>query len=235
MLAKQKWPSLAGTCLLACLTLSPSIGGQSNIPAPSKPPAVLAPVAVGDKTVFSVEGVLSFPAEARAAAISRRIEALSKDLSFNPAALAVADSESAADIMAGDLVVMSVTDKDATDAGKTRQELAKDYAEKISATVVSLRKEYSVKSIVVGVLLSVLSTAVLLLLLRVLSIVFPRIYRKINLWRGTRIPSLRIQKFELLPADRIADIAIGLGKILRLAIVVVVVYFYLSLVLGFFP
>jgi hypothetical protein len=52
---------------------------------------------------------------------------------------------------------------------------------------------------------------------------------------GTLIPSLRIQKFELLPADRIADFAIGVAKLLRFVLVLIALYFYASLVLGFFP
>jgi small-conductance mechanosensitive channel len=38
-----------------------------------------------------------------------------------------------------------------------------------------------------------------------------------------------------MPADRIADLAIGVAKLLRLAVVLFSLYFYLSLVLGFFP
>ena len=154
---------------------------------------------------------------------------------FKPESLSIADAEGTTDIMAGDLVVMSVTDQDAAVAGKSRQELANDYAQRIRAALTALRHAHSLKSLILGGVYAVISTAVLILLLRLLGFLFRKLYRKLDSWRGTLIPSLRIQKFELLPADRIADFAIGVAKLLRFGLVLVVLYFYASLVLGFFP
>jgi small-conductance mechanosensitive channel len=222
--------------LLICfLTICPQLTSQA-VARPEQPkPIVQAPVTVNGKTLFLVQGVLSFPAEARAAAISRRIHDLSKDVMFKPESLSVADAEGTADIMAGDLVVMSVTDQDAKVAGQPRQELAKDYAQRISAALTALRSEYSLESLILGGVYAVISTGVLILIFRLLGFLFSTLYRKLDAWRGTLIPSLRIQKFELLPADRIADFAIGVAKLLRFALVLVALYFYASLVLGFFP
>ena len=130
---------------------------------------------------------------------------------------------------------MSVTDQDAAAAGKTRQALAREDAQRIATELSALRKEYSAKSLIFGGVYAVLTSAALLLIFRLLGMLFPKLYRRLDSWRGTRIPSLRIQQFELLPADRLADLAIGLGKVLRLAIVLVALYFYVSLILGFFP
>jgi small-conductance mechanosensitive channel len=218
---------------LALLILSIALNGQ---PTPQGTPAVpQAPVEVDHKTLFAVRGVLSFPAQARAAAISRRIQELSKDITFAPGSLTTADTETATDILANDLVVMSVTDQDAKAAGQSRQALAKDYAVRISAALIALRKEYSLKSLLLGGLYAVIATCILFLVLRTLSALFPRFYRTLESWRGTRIRSLKIQKFELLPAYRITEFAVGIARLLRLAILVVALYFYASLVLSFFP
>ena len=48
---------------------------------------------------------------------------------------------------------------------------------------------------------SCLSTAILIAILRLFGFIFPKLYRKVDSWRGTLIPSLRIQRFELLPAE----------------------------------
>jgi small-conductance mechanosensitive channel len=72
-------------------------------------------------------------------------------------------------------------------------------------------------------------------ILWLMKLLFPQLYGKLNSWRGTVIPSLRIQRFELLPADRIADFAIAIARLVRFAAVLVLLYFYASLVLGFFP
>ena len=87
----------------------------------------------------------------------------------------------------------------------------------------------------VGNRYALISTIVLLLIFRLLGVLFPNLYHRLDSWRGTRIPSLRIQQFELMPADRIANYAIGVARLLRLAVVLAVLYFYISLVLGFFP
>jgi small-conductance mechanosensitive channel len=198
-----------------------------------RPP--VAPVMVKGETVFEVQGVLSFPAGARADAISRRITDLSEDVTFDPKSLAVSDAEGTTDIVAGDLVLMSVTDQDARGTGRTRQALAAEYAQRIRASLRALRKAYSVKSLTLGGVYALLATIVLILIFRLMGYLFPKLYASVESWRGTLIPSLRIQKYEILPAERITDFLIGLAKLLRFAVVLVLLYFYASLVLGFFP
>jgi len=216
------------------LTTGWSLGAQPATPA--KPPAVpLAPVTVNGKALFSVEGVLSFSAQARADAITVRIRDLAKNVAYKSGSISVADSADTSDIVAGDLALMSVTDQDAKQAGESRQALAQDYAHRIDAELTAMRHAYSLKSLILGGVYALLATIVLITILRLLGIVFRKIYVKLNSWRGNLIPSLRIQKFELLPADRIADFAIGVAKLVRLGIILVLCYFYASLVLGFFP
>jgi small-conductance mechanosensitive channel len=220
---------------LPLLLLCAALSAQSSTEAEQTAPVQQAPVEVDHKTLFEVRGVLSFPALARAAAISRRIKDLSKDVTFKPESLTTADSESATDILANDLVVMSVTDQDAKEAGQSRQALAKNYADRIRAALVALRKAYSLKSILLGILYTTIATAILYFFLRILTAVFARLHKTIHSWRGTRIRSLKIQQFELLPAYRITEVTIGLAKLIRFAILMVALYFYASLVLSFFP
>jgi small-conductance mechanosensitive channel len=223
-----------GWVALCCVLGSLSMAGQGAQSAPQGTVAQ-APVEVRGKMLFSVQGVLSFSAQSRANAIGKRIEDISKDVTLKPQGLSVSEAEGSSDIVAGDLVVMSVTDQDAHTAGTSRQALAKDYAQRINDALGEIRSEYSFKSLTLGGLYSVLATLVLMIVLRFTGFVFHKLYHKVNAWRGTVIPSLRIQQFELLPADRIADFVIGLAKLLRLAVVLVVLYGYASLVLGFFP
>ncbi|HVC45669.1 MAG TPA: mechanosensitive ion channel family protein [Terracidiphilus sp.] len=194
-----------------------------------------APVTLDGKVLFSVPGVLSFPAAARADAIRSRISDVAKAESIRSKSLTVTDAEGTSNIMAGDLVVMSVTDQDARAVGTTRQQLAREYAERINAALQSLRRDYSPKSLILGAVYSGLAIAVLLLLLRVLGMLFRHLYSTLDSWRGTVIRSIRIQRYELLPADRIAGFAMGLAKLARFGLVLILLYSCTSLVLGFFP
>ena len=88
---------------------------------------------VNGKTLFTVPGVLSFSAEARAAAISRRIRELSKDVLFNRNLCRWQTRKIRRTSWRADLIVMSVTDQDAKLAKQSRQDLANDYAQRIRA------------------------------------------------------------------------------------------------------
>jgi small-conductance mechanosensitive channel len=136
--------------------------------------------------------------------------------------------------MAGDLVLMSVTDQDGQLAGETRQKLAQDLKDRIRTAVVELRKEYSGKTLLMGGIYTLAATLLLVLLFVLLGRLFPMLYRKLDAGRGTVVPSLRIQDFEVLTSDRIVDSALGLARLLRVSISLVALYFYAWLVLGFF-
>ncbi len=225
-----------GLELVACLfAICPAslVQAQNQVSDTQKVPE--APVTIDGKAIFSVQGLLSFPASARAEAITKRITERSEDVTFDPKSISVADGGSTTDIVAGDLVIMTVTDQDARLEGKSRQELAQDYAQRIRSSLIALRKEYSIKSLTLGAVYALIATAVLILVLRLLAFLFPKLYVKLDTWRTTLIPSVRIQKFEILPADRIADFLIGVARLIRLALMLVVLYFYASVVLGFFP
>ena len=58
---------------------------------------------------------------------------------------------------------------------------------------------------------------------------------KIESWRGTRIRSLRFQTFEVLHEDRIIAILISMSRWARIMFFLGLFYFYIPLVLSFFP
>ncbi|HEY1799830.1 MAG TPA: mechanosensitive ion channel family protein [Terriglobales bacterium] len=221
--------------LAAMLLLAAALTGQSK-PQEKQVAVSQAAVTVNGKSLFTVRGVLSFSAQARAQAISQRIKNLSKDVSFKPDSITVADTaENATNIMAGSVIVMSVTEQDASLAKQPRQDLARDHAQQIRSALTMLRKAYTLKSLLLGGLYALIATVILFLIFWLFGRLFPKVYGTLNGWRGTRIRSLKIQRFELLPADRITDFAIWVGKLVRFILVLVVIYFYASLVLGFFP
>jgi small-conductance mechanosensitive channel len=195
-----------------------------------------APIVVDGRTLFYVEErVLSFSAADRARAIGERIEKLCKEPQSSLNAIHVEEIETTSEIMAGDLVIMAVTERDAQAAGRSRQQLANEYTAIIRAAAEELRKEHSLKTILLGILWTLLSTIVLFLAFKLLKTFFPKLYLKLDSWRGTRIRSFRIQKLELLNADRITDALITVAKGTRIAAVLILFYFYLPLVFSFFP
>jgi small-conductance mechanosensitive channel len=217
-------------------TVMDPASGEQTLPvlAGAKTPG--APVVVGKDTVFFVqERVLEFSPEDRAKAVSERIRKIAKNALISLESITAVDNETTTDIVAGDLMIMSVTDRDAAMAGRTRQELARDYAQRIKSVLVEQRKTYSLRSILVGAGLLLLATVVLVIAIWLLRVLFARLSARIASWEGTRIRHLKIQNLEILSAGRIIFALMKLLKALQIAAVLMLFYFYIPLVLDFFP
>ncbi|MDE1163579.1 MAG: mechanosensitive ion channel [Acidobacteriaceae bacterium] len=194
-----------------------------------------APVMLDGKELFKVRGVLSFSPDVRAAAITERLTRVVHDVRFDPKKLEVHDYTNTTDVAAGRLVLTSITNFDAALAGTDRRTLAASEAAKMSAAIAAMRGAYSTRTLLIGGAYALIATLGLVLLLRLMSWLFPRLYRRLESWRGRLIPALRIQQFELLPADRIANALIALSRFLRVALTMLLLYFWASLCLRFFP
>jgi small-conductance mechanosensitive channel len=198
--------------------------------------AVGSPVVLSGDTLFFIRSRLGpFSPEDRAKAIAERAQRLMKTPSARVETVRIVDGETTTDILVDDLVLMTITDGDAQAAGRTRSQLASDHARILSETLKVESTRRSVKGILLGVLLTLIATVVLVVILKLSRKAFAKIDTTLDSWRTTRLPSLKIQTLELLPADRIADMLISLVKMIRIAFVVLLLYFYVSLILSFFP
>lgn len=225
---------LAGILPTRVATAAQQAPPQQQAGQPAAP--AKAPVQLDGKTLFEVqERVASFTPEERARAITEKLIRLSKDPLLREESITTAEDELTTDIVAGDLVVMVVTERDARAAGKPRQALAAELAQVIRDAIATRQKAYSLNSILLGALYTLLVTGALVLAFRLLNYLFPKIYGLLERWRGTMIPSIRIQRLELLTANRLTDVLIGLVRVARFVLVIALLYFYLPLVLSFFP
>jgi small-conductance mechanosensitive channel len=195
-----------------------------------------AAVTVRGHTLFYVqEKVLSFSPEDRARTIATRIERLYRDPLAAHDSIAVVEGDGASDVVAGDLVIMSVTERDALAAGRPRAELAAEYAAVMHRTIQSLRSQYSLTRILFGALYTLLTVIGLVLFFVLLGKLFPKLYAKMDSWRDTRIPSFRIQRLTLLSSSRVTDGLILLLRGGRVFLAVFAFYLAVPLILGFFP
>lgn len=201
--------------------------------APEMPPAQ---VVLDDRVLFPIKiQVLSFSTKDRAAAISGRIMNLAKDPFFKLGSIKAVNGDFTSDIVAGDKVLMSVTDEDALAAGKTRQELAREYAQIISGALESRLKEYSAHSLAMGAVYALAATFALILLIVIMNRLLPKFTAKIESWKGTKIRSLRFQSMDILHHDRIVAAITVSARTIRLVVVLLLLNFYIPLVMSFFP
>lgn len=234
---KQTHSALFGLCvifLLAGSLLAQEIQTPHG-PSASVPASRVAVTIAGKPLFFVQERVLSFSPEDRAAAISGRIRRITRNPLIKIDSIGVSDGDGSTDIVSGDTVIMSVTDADARAAGRTRLELANVYAQTIRSAIQQVRTEYDWRTIARGIGFTLLTTFVLFGSIRVMNHFYPKLYGKIRSWQHTRIRSIRIQKFELLPAERITAFLVAFARLIRFVVVAVLVYFYLSITFSFFP
>jgi small-conductance mechanosensitive channel len=222
---------------LATLALAQQSPPAEKPPQTSTPAAVGAPVVVNGETLFYVPSrMFTFSPEERAQAIAARVRLLSEMAPSRIQAIHAEDVDGAtSEIVSEDLVIATITEADARAAGKPRLELTQQYAQTIRTTALALREQYSWRSILLGILYSLLATGILLGIFKSLGAARRKFKDKLISWRGVYIRPIRIQKLELISVDRFSSLLDLAGHIATVALFLLLVYAYLTVVLNFFP
>jgi len=240
-MAMEKRTQLVKSILLIVILLMPYHLFAKQNEIPSKTTSLMqvsdAEVRFDGNVLFEIKaGIASFSPEQRAKAISERIANLSRDPLLRLDELKVSEVEEGAVIVYADRTIMTISTMDARVAGKTTPlSLAQEYAERIRGAIKEKQDRYSARSILLGILFAFISTVVLVAILILFKRLFPIIYGIVHSWKGTRIQSIVIQKFEALSADRIVGIIITCVKGSRIFLTVILFYFYIPLFFSFFP
>jgi small-conductance mechanosensitive channel len=195
-----------------------------------------APVVFHNDTLLVVHARLGpySPGE-RAAAIVSRLTRIARDPRAHIDSLVVSDGETSSDVLSGDRVLLTVTDADAAAAGLPRRRLARVIASSAYAALKAEASETSLRSIVIGGFFALISTIALILAFKLVNRILRKIRALLESWRGTRIPALRIQKLEVLSADRITNMLLGATRVVRIVVYVLLIYLCVPLILSFFP
>jgi small-conductance mechanosensitive channel len=165
--------------------------------------------------------------------ISERLKKLAEDPTFNHKAITVQDSALSSDIMAGNQVLVTVWAFWAKVEGRPTEELARDYAEKISQAIAAYQEKHSLRNLIVGVFETFLASIVLV----VLIVLVNRGMRRLNeaILASNRVGAVKIGEFEFFTADRSKAVVINLVKVVRFLVILVLLYTYFHLGLSFFP
>lgn len=202
-------------------------------PTEEQPAPEEASVVYRHDTLFTVRSQVGRLAPAaRARAIEDRLAEVPPAASRD---VRVEERAGSSDLYAGSRFVMSVTGLDAAPTGRTRQQLAADYARNLREALEREGKGRSLRGVLVAVLLTVFATAALALVLRLTRRLFPQLYAKLRAWQGTRIRTVRLREMELLSEERVATALVGVARALRIVIVAAAIGLYANAVLGFFP
>jgi len=219
--------------LWVCTTLLPwSLSAQADT---TRAPAG-APVVFGSDTLFRIQTRLGpYSAADRARAVSERITRVAGDPVLSRDSVYLVSEDGSINIVVGDVMLTTISATEAAAAGISPDSLAVEWLAAVRHAIQGHSVWTIAKTVLLGLLWALLATAVLILAIRLLNHFFPKLYGLLNRWRGTRIPTLRVQRLVLLSSSRLTDLLLAGARVLRVAIVVVLLFWYVPLVFSFFP
>jgi len=170
----------------------------------------------------------------RAELIRHNIQSFA-DSKADPAGLKVITLPEGYGVGTDDSILMVITKPDAQPYGKSPEELARQILGELKTALVTYRTRHTWKTYGFGAAYSFLAIIALWLALRVNNRGFIWLVKKVsNLhdhWKG----GIHFKGIELLSAYRIERVVLLLLKSLRLFVILLFLYFFLPLILSFFP
>ncbi len=184
-------------------------------------------------TVYLKSGSLS--AEDRARLTGERVTGLAADYFFEPDSLRALPGEINYEVIYGETVIASISDRDALWMGMSKKQLAELYRERITASVLAYKDATSFKTLAIKTALALAVLFALFLIVRYLN----KGYRWYKLWilkrRGKWFRGISFRDYELLSARKQLDSVLFLSNIARLFVILIVIYLSLPLVFSIFP
>jgi small-conductance mechanosensitive channel len=175
------------------------------------------------------------PAE-RAKIVEARLQRLAESPNFRLDTLGTQEEQDSTHVVAGGIALVTVTDREASVLGRSRQSVAAEYVEILREALHRYREERSLKRVFLGALYSLLATVTLVAALALLNRLCSLLRAKVLAWHNLRLPGVRVQNTHLLrPVSQLTGMLLWQLGALRLAVTALLLYLYLALVFGFFP
>lgn len=262
---KKYWRLLIALVLTTFLVITvPGFVHSQNTSTPNNN-IDKAVVILDNETLFPIQvNSGSISPEQRAQAITDKIENFAKDTSISIDSLLIGDQAGMTVIFSGDTVIATISEADAKSAKTTPHKLAATYIQKLKDSVSRYRKKYSLSNNSVelgtwqwlqhffqnissltaqnkqvsytrGFLYALIATAILIFILFVLNITFPRIYSKLNYRENPSIPGIKFRNFQMLSARQVSKILLSLTQFFQFIITLGFISIYTVLVLSSFP
>jgi small-conductance mechanosensitive channel len=220
---------------MACLTAEPRLRAQTAPQTTPETEIATAPVTLDGITLFSVRGVSSLPAGARAGLISERIRSVAANPAIAAESIRTADSGEFTRIVAGDVTLMGVLEADANIEQISRATLADVHVDQIRRAVLAYRAARSPEALRRGVINAVLATVMLVAIIVAVIVFFRWIDRALDRRLHAKIQSVQIQSLELIRGERIRSVLRSVLVAWRTIVVLAVALLYIGYVLAQFP
>jgi small-conductance mechanosensitive channel len=229
-------PVVVALLATACLWSVPA--GAAEAPAPDAEEAeevVVAPVIVDGMTVLRVRGISSYPAAKRAEQIAGRIRTLAADRRISESALRIEETDSSTRILAGEQMVLTITDADAQLERLDRQLLARATVTRIGEAMRDYRRDRSAERLVRSGLFALAATVALVALLWLGGRAMRRLDALLERRIKDRLAGIEAKSLRLLSAAQLWRALRGLRGLLWTVAVLIASVLYLDFLLQLFP
>ena len=220
---------------IANLVISQETGSISSVSSDSIISDHSAFVVFEDDTLFTIsENLGAFSPQERANAIASRLDELAEDIIIIEDSFNIVETDESILINYKDIVIMSVTDKDAKSEGHSKKYLAENYKEIISASFIDNVQIKSTQSWLVRIGLTLLTLAGLIVIFFLLGRLFKWINRKLTEYdKKLKRKRKSILRFILPKGSQ--NIFILLSNIVKYILILVILFLYLPLMFSFLP
>lgn len=239
MRIRLKWMMFTLALGLACLGSPAWAQGEAN-PAPTPAaPATVAPgtvVKFHDHDLFTIQvGLGAFSAQDRAKAVMGRLADLERNPFQKIPPLESREDGTNTEVLAGDRILFTITEADAVAAQTPRAELAQARVTALQGFLDKQGPWNRIKSIAVGLLLTILVTAGAWLAYRLVKRFFQAARNRVEATLVDKVARLKFQDFELLSRERAQGMLTFFARVVETAVLLVLAYIYLSVVFSLFP
>ena len=195
-----------------------------------------APLVIGGDTLLKLYarkgGMLP---EARVEAAREKIESLGHRLTLTNDSITIYDGDISVDIMAGDEVILSLTEMDGLWQARPRTELAKEYAAIIQQKVDELQEEYGLKQKLRNLLMAVIVIVIQVILIRYTVKLFRKWKFRLTRRAIGRLRAIKLKDYEFMTVHRQGIIVIWIYNMLRYVFIFFQLSISLTLLFFIFP
>lgn len=194
------------------------------------------PVKAYDETLFYIKNSLGpLSAQDRANIASEKITSLEKDLLTKTDSIRIDSTGGNTNIVYKNIIIVSVTPKDAKDNQSTSIQLAENYQK----AIVQIIKKYRTENNIVEISKRVALGLLIILILTLLIFNINRYFNRFKDWLcekiDPKINSLKIKNYELLSKDQAMFFMRKVINVFKYILIVFIIYISLPLIFRLFP
>lgn len=193
-----------------------------------------APIVLKADTLFYLHAPIGpFSVHERAAQVSEKInQIIENELIINK--ISINEKNGFVNISYLDNTILTVTPLDTINTNKTQLQLASQYLRIIKQNLYSVKREYSLKNLLINSVISFLLFTTMVLLFWLFKKVFPSFYNYLQ--SDNKLSFIfAIKNKEIFSASTIYSFIIFSLRLVRLGLSLVIVYYFVTISLSLFP